>query len=86
MNIYKYFKILRKFIVCISKYVLLLLMEYFFGFQIGLEHMSRYVSPVNPAIYPHLTLVLLGIGIFFMAWFFVYPLIQYFFINEHILK
>ncbi|KAF8782153.1 Transmembrane protein 258 like protein [Argiope bruennichi] len=38
----------------------------------GFEHMSRYVSPVNPAVYPHLTLVLLGIGLFFMAWFFVY--------------
>jgi len=36
------------------------------------ESMSRYISPVNPAIYPHLTIVLLGIGIFFMAWFFVY--------------
>lgn len=34
--------------------------------------MSRYVSPVNPAVFPHLTLVLLGIGIFFTAWFFVY--------------
>lgn len=34
--------------------------------------MSRYVSPVNPAVYPHLTLVLLGIGLFFTIWFFVY--------------
>lgn len=34
--------------------------------------MSRYASPVNPAVFPHLTLVLLGIGIFFTAWFFVY--------------
>lgn len=40
--------------------------------DIGIEQMSRYVSPVNPMIYPHLTLVLLGIGIFFTAWFFVY--------------
>ncbi|GIX85363.1 transmembrane protein 258 [Caerostris darwini] len=40
--------------------------------SIGIENMSRYVSPVNPAVYPHLTLVLLGIGLFFMAWFFVY--------------
>ncbi|XP_076332293.1 oligosaccharyltransferase subunit 5 kud [Tachypleus tridentatus] len=39
---------------------------------LGIEQMSRYISPVNPVIYPHLTLVLLGIGIFFMAWFFVY--------------
>jgi len=37
-----------------------------------LSNMSRYVSPINPAIYPHLTLVLLGIGLFFTAWFFVY--------------
>jgi len=37
-----------------------------------MESMSPYVSPVNPAIFPHLSLVLLGIGIFFMAWFFVY--------------
>ncbi|XP_035217582.1 transmembrane protein 258 isoform X1 [Stegodyphus dumicola] len=41
-------------------------------FAMELEHMSRYVSPVNPAVYPHLTLVLLGFGLFFMAWFFVY--------------
>lgn len=34
--------------------------------------MIRYASPVNPAVFPHLTLVLLGIGIFFTAWFFVY--------------
>lgn len=37
-----------------------------------LESMARYVSPVHPAIFPHLTLILLGIGIFFTAWFFVY--------------
>lgn len=34
--------------------------------------MTRYASPVNPVVFPHLTLVLLGIGIFFTAWFFVY--------------
>jgi len=33
---------------------------------------ARYISPVNPAIYPHLALVLLAIGLFFTAWFFVY--------------
>ncbi len=37
-----------------------------------LKTMERYVGPVNPAVYPHLTIVLLGIGLFFMAWFFVY--------------
>ncbi|EDO32034.1 predicted protein [Nematostella vectensis] len=35
--------------------------------------MSRYASPINPAVFPHLTVVLLAIGVFFMAWFFVYP-------------
>merc|ERR1712072_1426333 len=40
--------------------------------ELTIEHMSRYVSPVNPQVYPHLTLVLLGIGVFFTAWFFVY--------------
>ncbi|XP_011672730.1 transmembrane protein 258 [Strongylocentrotus purpuratus] len=38
----------------------------------AIESMTRYVSPVNPAVYPHLTLILLTIGIFFMAWFLVY--------------
>ncbi|KAL5009669.1 hypothetical protein ScPMuIL_011974 [Solemya velum] len=38
----------------------------------AVESMNRYVSPINPAVFPHLTVVLLGIGIFFMAWFFVY--------------
>ena len=38
----------------------------------ALDTLSRYVSPINPAVFPHLTLVLLGIGLFFTAWFFVY--------------
>ena len=38
-----------------------------------IDQMSRYVSPVNPAVYPHLSVTLLSIGLFFMAWFFVYP-------------
>jgi hypothetical protein len=37
-------------------------------FQLDIESMSRYASPINPAIYPHLALVLLGIGLFFTAW------------------
>jgi len=37
-----------------------------------IEQMNRYASPINPAVFPHLTIVLLSIGIFFMAWFFVY--------------
>lgn len=40
--------------------------------QTTIELMGRYVSPVNPAVFPHLSVVLLGIGIFFTAWFFVY--------------
>ncbi|KAH3747906.1 hypothetical protein DPMN_182341 [Dreissena polymorpha] len=39
---------------------------------LSVDQMARYVSPINPAVFPHLTVVLLGIGIFFMAWFFVY--------------
>ena len=34
--------------------------------------MTRYVSPVNPALYPHLSTILLLFGMFFTAWFFVY--------------
>ena len=34
--------------------------------------MVRYISPVNPSVYPHLAITLLSIGLFFMAWFFVY--------------
>ena len=41
--------------------------------DIAISSMSRYVSPINPAVFPHLSVVLLSIGIFFMAWFFVYP-------------
>ena len=37
-----------------------------------IDSLSRYVSPVNPAVYPHLSIVLLAIGLFFTAWFFVY--------------
>uniref|UniRef100_A0A8C6I3V2 Dolichyl-diphosphooligosaccharide-protein glycosyltransferase subunit TMEM258 n=1 Tax=Mus spicilegus TaxID=10103 RepID=A0A8C6I3V2_MUSSI len=37
-----------------------------------LEAMSRYTSPVNPAVFPHLTVVLLAIGMFLTAWFFIY--------------
>ncbi|XP_050517806.1 transmembrane protein 258 [Diabrotica virgifera virgifera] len=40
--------------------------------MVDTARLTRYASPVNPAIFPHLTLVLLGIGIFFTAWFFVY--------------
>ncbi|XP_057664497.1 transmembrane protein 258 [Diorhabda carinulata] len=40
--------------------------------NVDTSKLVRYTSPVNPAVFPHLTLVLLGIGIFFTAWFFVY--------------
>nr|XP_027811893.1 transmembrane protein 258-like [Marmota flaviventris] len=34
--------------------------------------MSRYTSPVNPALAPHLTMVLLAIGMFFTTWLLIY--------------
>ncbi|XP_018302642.1 transmembrane protein 258 [Mycetomoellerius zeteki] len=40
--------------------------------MVEIESMTRYVSPVNPAVFPLLAVVLLGIGVFFTAWFFVY--------------
>uniref|UniRef100_A0A8C5XT03 Dolichyl-diphosphooligosaccharide-protein glycosyltransferase subunit TMEM258 n=1 Tax=Microcebus murinus TaxID=30608 RepID=A0A8C5XT03_MICMU len=40
--------------------------------KMELEAMSRYTSPVNPAVFPQLTVVLLAIGMFFAAWFFLY--------------
>merc|ERR1712190_685400 len=40
--------------------------------MLDLSAMQRYVSPVNPSAYPQLSVVLLAIGLFFTAWFFVY--------------
>jgi len=40
--------------------------------RLNVDQMSRYVSPVNPAAFPTLSIVLLGIGIFLMSWFFVF--------------
>ncbi len=50
-----------------------------------MDDMSRYLAPVNPKVrgacarahtraqvYPHLTVTLLTIGLFFTAWFLVY--------------
>ncbi|XP_035579148.1 transmembrane protein 258-like [Zalophus californianus] len=37
-----------------------------------LEAMRRYTSPVNPAVFPHVTVALLAIDMFFTSWFFVY--------------
>ncbi|XP_004520361.1 transmembrane protein 258 homolog [Ceratitis capitata] len=37
-----------------------------------METMQRYISPVNPSVFPHLATVLLTIGTFFTAWFFVF--------------
>ncbi|VDD90894.1 unnamed protein product [Enterobius vermicularis] len=39
---------------------------------LDISKMERYVGPVNPSLYPQLTVLLLGTGLFFMAWFFVY--------------
>ena len=43
-----------------------------FAFQLDLETYVRYISPVNPSVYPHLSVVILAIGLFYTAWFFVY--------------
>ncbi|CAF1164365.1 unnamed protein product [Rotaria sordida] len=40
--------------------------------RLNVDQMSRSVSPVNPGAFPTLSITLLGIGIFLMAWFFVY--------------
>ncbi|CAF0854272.1 unnamed protein product [Rotaria sp. Silwood1] len=40
--------------------------------RLNVDQMSRYVSPVNPNAFPTLSIALLGIGVFLMAWFFVY--------------
>ena len=37
-----------------------------------LDDMSRYLAPINPKVYPHLTITLMSIGLFFTAWFLVY--------------
>ncbi|XP_044771181.1 transmembrane protein 258-like [Neomonachus schauinslandi] len=36
------------------------------------EAMRRYTSPVNPAVFPHVTVALLAIGMIFTSWFFIY--------------
>lgn len=45
--------------------------DFLLDFQI-MESLSRHVSPINPSVFPHLAIVLLTIGTFFTAWFFVY--------------
>ncbi|XP_055685877.1 transmembrane protein 258 [Lutzomyia longipalpis] len=37
-----------------------------------MDSMTRYLSPINPTVFPHLATVLLAIGTFFTAWFFVF--------------
>ena len=34
--------------------------------------MSRYESPISPTLFPHLSIGLLSLGLFFSAWLFVY--------------
>jgi len=38
---------------------------------VKMESMVRYASPVNPAVFPHLAILLCFIGVFFTAWFFI---------------
>ncbi|XP_050431817.1 uncharacterized protein LOC126840241 [Adelges cooleyi] len=33
---------------------------------------KQYMAPISPTSYPHLTILLLSIGVFLTAWFFVY--------------
>ena len=40
--------------------------------KMELEAMSRYTRPVNPAIFPHMAVVLLAVDMFFTSWFLVY--------------
>lgn len=40
--------------------------------DIDIDSMERYISPINPSAFPVLAVMLLGIGVFFTAWFFVY--------------
>ncbi|VDK35117.1 unnamed protein product [Taenia asiatica] len=42
--------------------------------HVPISQMSRFVSPLNPAVYPTLGMLLTAIGVFFMAWFFVYEI------------
>ncbi|KRZ66975.1 Serine incorporator 1, partial [Trichinella papuae] len=44
----------------------------FCAMDVKIESMNRYVAPINPAVYPPLAITLLGIGLFFTAWFMVY--------------
>lgn len=37
-----------------------------------MESLTRYASPINPSVFPHLATVLLIIGTFFTSWFFVF--------------
>lgn len=37
-----------------------------------MESLTRYVSPINPLVFPHLATLLLIIGTFFTSWFFVF--------------
>ena len=40
--------------------------------DMDLSTMSRYESPISPAVFPYLSIGLLSLGLFFSAWFFVY--------------
>uniref|UniRef100_A0A915CL55 Transmembrane protein 258 n=1 Tax=Ditylenchus dipsaci TaxID=166011 RepID=A0A915CL55_9BILA len=39
---------------------------------VDISKMEKYVSPISPSLFPHLTLFLVGLGLVFTAWFFVY--------------
>lgn len=37
-----------------------------------MDSMVRYISPISPSAFPMLATVLIGLGTFFTAWFFVF--------------
>lgn len=50
--------------------------DYLVPNKMMLKVMSRYTSPVNLSVFPHLNVVLFPIGMFFTSWFFVYEVIS----------
>uniref|UniRef100_A0A8D1TAT7 Dolichyl-diphosphooligosaccharide-protein glycosyltransferase subunit TMEM258 n=1 Tax=Sus scrofa TaxID=9823 RepID=A0A8D1TAT7_PIG len=55
-----------------KEYIYIYISDYPMPGKMKLEAMNRYISPGKLAVYPHLTVVLLAIGMFFTAWFFLW--------------
>lgn len=39
---------------------------------VDISKMEKYESPISQSLFPHLTVFLVGLGLIFTAWFFVY--------------